>query len=152
MPRSNIALSVEELPVGKLKELESEILELIESNPNEATKARLIPDLAKKAGWTSSDLWSFYQAKAKEQERKNSEQEFKSEIDELNSLQNSNITLSEFLPAFLAQPIDEIAERLAIRPAVCLTALLTTLSSCHKIGTKYRISEIRSEFLKASER
>jgi hypothetical protein len=66
------------------------------------------------------------------------------EIDELIRLGDQTISLSDFLPADLANPIAAWCQWLNIREETALTALLAGTSSLHQTGTELIISRKRN--------
>jgi len=123
------------------QQLEQEIVALIEENTQQSELIGAINTLARLAGWTTKDLWSFYYSRQEELERKELETELKEELNSILSFGSRRLVLEELIPLELAKPIQNIAHRLNIRPEVCLTTLLAGISGCHRVGTRLVISE-----------
>ncbi|NEP56852.1 MAG: DUF3987 domain-containing protein [Symploca sp. SIO2G7] len=60
----------------------------------------------------------------------------RAEVDNLLNLADQSISLHEYLPDLLADPLTQWCKWLSIRPATVLTALLAGASSLHKVGTE----------------
>ena len=117
------------------EQLATEIDQLIDETPTEARLQEVLPFLAKLAGLTSRDVQAIYYSKLDEIEMSQPPEELRQQLDELLAIGGQSLDLYEYLPAKLAKPLTDLAERMAIRPEIFLIAMLCAVSCLHKVGT-----------------
>ena len=87
-------------------------------------------------GVSEREISRLFETLEQELELSESRSDRRSEVDNLLKLGDQSLSLSEFLPADLAEPLTQLAGSLSIRPEVCLTLLLVAASSLHKTQTE----------------
>jgi hypothetical protein len=87
-------------------------------------------------GVSEREIRELFETLEQELELSESRSDRRSEVDNLLKLGDQSLSLSEFLPADLAEPLTQLAGSLSIRPEVCLTLLLVAASSLHKTQTE----------------
>lgn len=119
------------------RQLTSQIKQILSQDlpPSEliARKIRLRSD---NPGVSERELSQLFETLEQEIELEESRQHRRSEVDNLLKLGDQSLNLQEFLPTDLAQPLENLAFSLNIRPEVCLTSLLVAASSLHKTQTE----------------
>ena len=87
-------------------------------------------------GISEREIRELFETLEQELEQEESRSDRRTEVDNLLKLGDQSLSLSEFLPADLAEPLTKLSRELNIRPEVCLTALLVAASSLHKNQTE----------------
>jgi hypothetical protein len=109
---------------------------LIRDLPPSELLAEQIRIRADNPGISERECEKLFETIAAELELEESRSEVRSEVDNLLKLGDQSLNLGEFLPTDLAEPLEELAKNLNIRPEVCLTSLLVAASSLHKTQTE----------------
>jgi hypothetical protein len=116
--------------------IEEEIEELLESDLKKSQIRIKISELSQRFRVPSADVWKIYHEQEAEQEQEADLPDIATEIEALLAAHKSSITLTEVLPAGLAQPIEKLAAMLNLRSECYLAALLTQVASLFKVGTE----------------
>jgi hypothetical protein len=116
--------------------IEEEIEELLESDLKKSQIRIKISELSQRFRVPSADVWKIYHEQEAEQEQEADLPDVATEIEALLAAHKSSITLTEVLPAGLAQPIEKLAAMLNLRSECYLAALLTQVASLFKVGTE----------------
>jgi hypothetical protein len=95
-------------------------------------------------GVSEREISRLFETLERELELEESREHRRQEVDGLLKLGDQSLNLREFLPAELAEPLEELARGLNIRPEVCLTFLLVATSSLHKTTTELVIHKGQS--------
>ncbi|HAA32261.1 MAG TPA: DNA primase, partial [Cyanobacteria bacterium UBA8553] len=103
--------------------------------PSELSSAK-IRIRADNPGLSEREISQLFETLEQELELSESRSEIRAEVDNLLKLGDQSLSLSEFLPANLAEPLTQLSKELNIRPEVCLTTLLVAASSLHKTQTE----------------
>jgi hypothetical protein len=103
--------------------------------PSELSSAK-IRIRADNPGLSEREISQLFETLEQELELSESRSDRRAEVDNLLKLGDQSLSLSEFLPADLAEPLTQLSEELNIRPEVCLTTLLVAASSLHKTQTE----------------
>jgi hypothetical protein len=116
--------------------IEEEIEELLESDLKKSQIRIKISEFSQRFRVPSADVWKIYHEQEAEQEQEADLSDVATEIEALLAAHKSSITLTEVLPAGLAQPIEKLAAMLNLRSECYLAALLTQVASLFKVGTE----------------
>ena len=103
--------------------------------PSELSSAK-IRIRADNPGLSEREISQLFETLEQELELSESRSDRRAEVDNLLKLGDQSLSLSEFLPANLAEPLTQLSKELNIRPEVCLTTLLVAASSLHKTQTE----------------
>ena len=103
--------------------------------PSELSSAK-IRIRADNPGLSEREISQLFETLEQELELSESRSDRRTEVGDLLKLGDQSLSLSEFLPADLAEPLTQLSEELNIRPEVCLTTLLVATSSLHKTQTE----------------
>ncbi|MEI2580368.1 DUF3987 domain-containing protein [Scytonema sp. PRP1] len=126
---AQIKLPVEVSLTERIREILSRGLKSFEE------KAALL-ELAKQTGTQSKDIEGIAKLLRQDLEQEEGREERKAEITELLTGDNNSIDLANFLPKPLADPLKLWCGWLNIPESVALTAVLTTVSTLHPVGTE----------------
>ncbi|MCA1992873.1 MAG: DUF3987 domain-containing protein, partial [Coleofasciculus sp. S288] len=135
--RSVVSGNVKKDPIINKQELFRKIKEilLLDLPPAELQLCKILLR-AENRQISERELSQLFEALDREIELSESRNSRRAEVDNLLKLGDQSLNLREFLPAELADPLENLGVSLSIRPEVCLTSLLVATSSVHKIGTE----------------
>lgn len=117
-----------------IEDLETELREIAEKTQSKSKEKSDILKLSKKFNFNPKNIEEQLQLIKDENEEKDSLDDIKSELGELQKNRNQSLDLTQYLPGNLAK-IGEFANRLCLRPELSLSAFLTTCSSLLAVGT-----------------
>lgn len=123
-----------------LEQLEEKLRNLSYQNLTEDKLEGALLYLADEAGTTVYNLRKYYESIKSTEDREEFIFTVKAELDLMQELEAAKLDLREFLPPLIANEIITFATKLEIRPECCLTALITALPTCCKIGTQLEIN------------
>jgi hypothetical protein len=92
----------------------------------------------------TGELRKLYYERLSESDLKCDRDDNKTQVENLLNLGDQSLDLQDYLPRELAEPLTVWCDWLSIRPEVALTALLTGVSSLHKVGTELVIHRNQS--------
>lgn len=98
-----------------------------------------IADLARYSSYSVPITRDIYKARLREIERLEAREDVGLELTKLINANNTSVNIYEILPAQLAQPINQLATCLNLKPETYLTTFLTTTSSLFKVGTRIAV-------------
>lgn len=125
-------------PQLNVEDIENELKILDNENLSKSQQRLRINELAKKINYQPKELWEIFKNRQIENEEKDSQDDIKSELEELLKNRNQSLKISEYLPGNLSK-ISEFSTRLCLRPELGLTAFLTTCSALLKVGSKIHL-------------
>jgi hypothetical protein len=117
------------------EELEARLDGLIHKGLTGSKLTSQLNRLSVESGRHIIELRKQYQERLGEVETEESREDTQSQVDALLSASRASIDLCEVLPSALAEPLLKLAGWLNLKPECYLTALLTTTSILHKVGT-----------------
>ncbi|GJD22697.1 hypothetical protein RIVM261_076530 [Rivularia sp. IAM M-261] len=120
----------------KAVSLRDRVIEIINSQNNRSERKIALIELAKSSGAHIRELEELAEIIEQEFELSETKHESASEIDKLLNLSQTELSLHNYLPRNLAEPLTQWCNWLSIRPEVALTAVLCAASSLHKVGTE----------------
>jgi hypothetical protein len=125
--------------------LASQIREILSQDlPPSGVQAAKIRIRAANPAITERELNQLWSAVELESDFEQTRSDRAAEVDELVKLGDQTLTLADFLPADLSDPVGAWCSWVNIRPETALTALLGGTSSLHKAGTELVISRKRN--------
>lgn len=123
-----------------LEELEEKLRNLSYQNLTEDKLEGALIYLADEVGTTPYNLKKYYESIKTVEDREEYISTTKSELDLIIKLEARKLKLNEFLPPMIANETMELASKVKVSPEACLTALITAISTCCKIGTQLEIN------------
>jgi hypothetical protein len=133
---SNKILKFPGFQPAALEQITEEIDELIYRGISGSKLTAELNRLAAASQIYVGELRKLYHERLGESEIESDRTDNQTEIQSLLNFTEQSLSLSDYLPESLAQPITQWCGWLNIRPAVALTALLAGISSCHATGTE----------------
>jgi hypothetical protein len=117
-------------------ELISEVDRLIARNLSGSELQAAKADLSGRYRLSPRDVEAIVQERMIETDRADDRQDIRREIERLQAAQSSSIALHEVLPRDLAQPINQLATWMGLRPEAYLLTLLPVIGSLQKNGSE----------------
>ncbi|MBW4597719.1 MAG: DUF3987 domain-containing protein [Brasilonema angustatum HA4187-MV1] len=119
--------------------LRERILEIISRGLKSSDEKTALLELAKQTNNQPREIDAIAQLLRQDLEVEESRDERKQEVTELLSIKDDSLDLTQFLPEQLATPIKQWCRWLSIPQSVAITAILTTISTLHPVGTDLMI-------------
>ncbi|MEG4252931.1 DUF3987 domain-containing protein [Microcoleus sp. Pol10D4] len=131
----------EQFQVPHILELGGEIEELLESDLKKSQLQLKISELAQKYRVSSADVWKIYREFEQESEQEANKEDTRIGIEQLLASKSASVKLSEIFPASLADPIEEVARRMNLKPECYALALISGVSRFLKNGSSTMLVE-----------
>ena len=124
-----------------VEELGQEIGELLNSDFKISQLQLKISGLAQKFRINSADVWKIYREFEQESEQEASKEDTRIGVEQLLASKSASVKLSEIFPASLADPIEEVARRMNLKPECYALALISGASRFLKNGSSTMLVE-----------
>ena len=131
----------EPFQVPHISELGGEIETLLESDLKKSQLQLKISELAQKYRINSADVWKIYRELEQESEQEANKEDTRIGIEQLLASKSASVKLSEIFPASLADPIEEVARRMNLKPECYALALISGVSRFLKNGSSTMLVE-----------
>ena len=120
-------------------EFEEKIRSIAYESYTEEQLESILLYLSREVNCSSYELRKYYEAVKHTEDREEFLSTTKLELEQIIRLEAARIDITDFLPNPIANEILDYADKLKVYPEACLTALITALSVCMKIGTQLEI-------------
>ncbi|MEG5032806.1 DUF3987 domain-containing protein [Microcoleus sp. AT3-D2] len=131
----------EPFQVPHISELGREIEELLESDLKKSQLQLKISELAQKYRLNSADVWKIYRELEQESEQEANKEDTRIGVEQLLASKSASVKLSEIFPVSLADPIEEVARRMNLKPECYALALISGVSRFLKNGSSTMLVE-----------
>jgi Protein of unknown function (DUF3987) len=125
----------------ELSELKTEVCQLLEENLKRSDLTIAIGTLSQKYGRPTQEIRSLYQELEQELEQESDLADTRIGIEQLLASKSASVKLSEIFPASLADPIEEVARRMNLKPECYALALISGVSRFLKNGSSTMLVE-----------
>ncbi|MBE9097170.1 DUF3987 domain-containing protein [Tychonema sp. LEGE 07203] len=129
------------LEARELSDLKTEVGQLLEENLKRSDLTVAIGTLSQKYARPTQEIRSLYQELEQELEQESDLEDTRIGIEQLLASKSASVKLSEIFPASLADPIEEVARRMNLKPECYALALISGVSRFLKNGSSTMLVE-----------
>ncbi|MEG4320179.1 MULTISPECIES: DUF3987 domain-containing protein [unclassified Microcoleus] len=134
-------LSHPKFEARELSELKTEVCQLLGENLKRSDLTIAIGTLSQKYGRPTQEIRSLYQELEQELDQESDLADTRIGIEQLLASKSASVKLSEIFPASLADPIEEVARRMNLKPECYALALISGISRFLKNGSSTMLVE-----------
>jgi 5S rRNA maturation endonuclease (ribonuclease M5) len=125
----------------ELSGLKTEVRQLLEENLKRSDLTIAIATLSQKYGRPTQEIRSLYQELEHELEQESDLEDVRIGVEQLLASKSASVKLSEIFPQSLADPIEEVARRMNLKPECYALALISGISRFLKNGSSTMLVE-----------